>query len=167
VSETAWGKALRKIRREKGLSLEALAKKCDMNFGHIGDIERGDIERPGIDLVFKLCTGLEITPNDLFIEAGLLAVNGTQEAVSPPQPNQPASLDGIATELASFRRDLTLRFEHLEAQFAELRATPSASSKQPASKRPTAAKAVRTPAPEETGAADPAATPAGSGKTRR
>jgi transcriptional regulator with XRE-family HTH domain len=61
----AFGKNIRKIRKEKGISQEQLAFDTDMELRQIGRIERGEINT-GIKSVFIIAKALSVSPKDLF-----------------------------------------------------------------------------------------------------
>lgn len=53
-------KNLAKIRKEKGLTQEALARKADISFHTIIKIESGRIKNPRIETVIKLADALGV-----------------------------------------------------------------------------------------------------------
>ncbi len=56
------GKKIRKIRKEKNLSLRELAKKSGISsFSYLANIERGIVEDPGIKTIIKIARGLEVS----------------------------------------------------------------------------------------------------------
>ena len=61
----AFGKHLRKLRIEKGLSQEQLAWKAEMELSQISRIERGIIST-GLSQLFMLSEALDLKPKDLF-----------------------------------------------------------------------------------------------------
>ncbi|MCC8407736.1 helix-turn-helix domain-containing protein [Mucilaginibacter sp. UR6-1] len=56
-----FGRNLKKIREEKGLSLRALAAKCDLDDSQISKIENAkwDVQ---LSTIFELAKGLEVEP---------------------------------------------------------------------------------------------------------
>ena len=48
-----------------GLTQQGLGERADVNYKFIGGIERGT-ENPTVAIIFKLATGLEVEPRDLF-----------------------------------------------------------------------------------------------------
>jgi transcriptional regulator with XRE-family HTH domain len=56
-----FGKNLKKIRTDKGLSLRQLADIADMNFGNINEIEQGNVN-PMLTTIFALARALEVDP---------------------------------------------------------------------------------------------------------
>lgn len=69
----AFGRVLRELRRERGLSQEALALEADLQRNYISLIERG-INQPTITTIFKLAAALNLRPSRLLeiVEAAAL-----------------------------------------------------------------------------------------------
>jgi transcriptional regulator with XRE-family HTH domain len=59
------GKALRRLRREKGLSLKELALKSGVSVGMLSEIER-DLANPSLRLLTQIRVALGATVSDLF-----------------------------------------------------------------------------------------------------
>jgi transcriptional regulator with XRE-family HTH domain len=59
------GNNIRRIRREKGYSMEALCNQFDMDYKQLGRIERGEINTSVIGLL-KIATSLGVDMEDLF-----------------------------------------------------------------------------------------------------
>ncbi|MBM3407588.1 MAG: helix-turn-helix transcriptional regulator [Betaproteobacteria bacterium] len=60
----AFGQILRDLRRERGLSQEALALEAGLQRNYISLIERG-VNQPTITTVFKLASALAIRPSEV------------------------------------------------------------------------------------------------------
>lgn len=58
------GKRINQIRKERGLTSEALSEICDVNAGHIRQIESG-IRLPSLPLFIKICRALKTAPNEI------------------------------------------------------------------------------------------------------
>ncbi len=58
-------KNLAKIRKEKGLTQEGLARKADISFHTLVKIESGGIKNPRIETVMKLAKALGVKTHDL------------------------------------------------------------------------------------------------------
>lgn len=58
-----FGRAIRKRRRERDLSQQALAARAGMSFRHLGEIERGNRD-PRVSTVRKLVDALELSPHE-------------------------------------------------------------------------------------------------------
>jgi transcriptional regulator with XRE-family HTH domain len=69
----AFGKVLRALRAERGLSQEALALEAGIQRNYVSLIERG-INQPTITIIFKLSAALEMQPSQLIelVEADCL-----------------------------------------------------------------------------------------------
>jgi transcriptional regulator with XRE-family HTH domain len=60
----AFGKVLRALRVERGLSQEALALEAGIQRNYVSLIERG-INQPTITIIFKLAAALEMKPSQM------------------------------------------------------------------------------------------------------
>lgn len=58
--DASFGKILRKIRQEKGLSQEELALRAELHRTYISQLERG-IKSPSLNTIHKLCTSLDVS----------------------------------------------------------------------------------------------------------
>jgi transcriptional regulator with XRE-family HTH domain len=58
------GARIRKRRKEQGLSLKALAKKADMSFQYLSQVEKGTVNTP-IETLGSVAHALEIPLNEL------------------------------------------------------------------------------------------------------
>jgi len=61
----AFGKKLREIRKQKGVSQESLAYETDLHLSQIGRIERGEINT-SISFVFLFAKVLDVSPAEFF-----------------------------------------------------------------------------------------------------
>ena len=61
------GAILRKIRQEKGLTLDEASKVTDVSKAMLGQIERGE-SKPSISLLWKISTGLKVSISELLKE---------------------------------------------------------------------------------------------------
>ncbi len=77
----AFGQTLRELRRERGLSQEALALEAGLQRNYISLIERG-VNQPTITTVFKLASALAIRPSEVIARVEM-------------QTNQPHSTGGL------------------------------------------------------------------------
>lgn len=62
---TRFGKALRELRTERGLSQDELAARAGLDRNYIGMIERGE-RNPAIVNVVKIAEALDVSPSELF-----------------------------------------------------------------------------------------------------
>jgi transcriptional regulator with XRE-family HTH domain len=60
-----FGKTVRRLRGERGLSQEELADLCGLHRNYIGGIERGE-RNVGLKAVFSLARGLGVRSRELF-----------------------------------------------------------------------------------------------------
>jgi transcriptional regulator with XRE-family HTH domain len=58
-------KNLVKMRKEKGLTQEGLARKADISYHTLVKLESGGIKNPKIDTVVKLAEALDISLDEL------------------------------------------------------------------------------------------------------
>jgi transcriptional regulator with XRE-family HTH domain len=61
----AFGRTVRKARRDRDLSQEALADEAGLSAKHVGEIERANKD-PRLTTVLKLAEALELSSNELF-----------------------------------------------------------------------------------------------------
>jgi transcriptional regulator with XRE-family HTH domain len=67
---TALGKAIRRARKERGFSQEALAHETEIDRAYMGSIERGD-QNIGVMHLARIAYALEMTVTELVMEAAL------------------------------------------------------------------------------------------------
>ena len=60
-----FGARLREVRKEKGISQEALALACDLDRSYIGGVERGE-RNVSLVNIWKIALALELSPKALF-----------------------------------------------------------------------------------------------------
>jgi len=63
----AFGRTVRKARRDRDLSQEALADEAGLSAKHIGEIERANKD-PRLSTVLKIARALELRSGELFTE---------------------------------------------------------------------------------------------------
>lgn len=66
-AEQAFGALLRRLRRERGMSQEALAEASGCDRSYLSFLERG-INSPSLSMVFQLARALETQPSRLLAE---------------------------------------------------------------------------------------------------
>lgn len=64
----AFGKALRQLREERGLSQEAAALACGIDRAHFGKLERAT-KTPTLKTVWRIADAFETQPSDLLARA--------------------------------------------------------------------------------------------------
>ena len=62
--EQAFGRVLRDLRRQRGVSQEHLALECDLDRSYISILERG-LHQPSLRTIFKLAESLAVTPSEI------------------------------------------------------------------------------------------------------
>lgn len=62
-----FGETLRRMRKERGLSQEALAERAGLAADYLGFIERGE-NVPTLTVLLKLCRALGCTPGELLAD---------------------------------------------------------------------------------------------------
>lgn len=55
---------IRKYRTEKGLTIQELANRLDVDYSQIGRMERG-VVNPNVSIIFDIAEVLEVQPSDL------------------------------------------------------------------------------------------------------
>ncbi len=61
------GNNLYKVRKAKGLTQAEVSEKAELSDRAYADIERGSVTMR-IDTLLKICTALNITPNEILVE---------------------------------------------------------------------------------------------------
>jgi transcriptional regulator with XRE-family HTH domain len=59
-----FGRTLRSIRHERGLSQEALAESTALSTNYIGEMERG-LKAPGLGVIVRLARALDVSVHEL------------------------------------------------------------------------------------------------------
>lgn len=65
----AFGRVIRELRKERGLSQEAFADLARIDRGYMGNIERGK-SNVTLTKVFQLSDALKVTPQEIFERLG-------------------------------------------------------------------------------------------------
>ena len=85
----AFGKVLRALRTERGLSQEALALEAGVQRNYVSLIERG-VNQPTITIIFKLAGALAMKPSQVIEHVEAVAQVGyRKERVSGSKVNSP------------------------------------------------------------------------------
>ncbi len=63
--KATFGKHVRNVRQDKGLSQEALASLCDLDRTYIGSVERGERNISLVN-IYKLAVALGVSPKVFF-----------------------------------------------------------------------------------------------------
>src|SRR4051794_20297545 len=75
--------ALREARRERGMTLTALAREIGYSVSHLSRLERGQRSSPSTDLLERLADALGLQPAPVFAAAGLLPPKVAVELAGP------------------------------------------------------------------------------------
>ncbi len=106
-SPSPFGTLLRRLRRERGLTQEALADRAGISVRGVSDVERGVIQVPRRDTLETLATALALSGEEL--RAFLAAAHRGPRAEPVPSPLRPglpvppAPIVGRAREIAELR----------------------------------------------------------------
>lgn len=60
------GENIKKLRELRGLSINALAKLCNVSPGYISDLEKNKKQNPSTDLLERIAIALAVNVQDLF-----------------------------------------------------------------------------------------------------
>jgi len=69
ITNNKLGMILRQKRRKLGISLREAAKTCDVPFGYLAAVERGEVERPKIKMLESLCRLYGLSVDEIIIMA--------------------------------------------------------------------------------------------------
>lgn len=74
----SYGKRLRQLRKERGLSQEQVALRADITTSYYGLLERGQAN-PSVGLLEKICAVMNVQMSDIFTETNtnLLGIDAT------------------------------------------------------------------------------------------
>ncbi|MCK7548766.1 helix-turn-helix domain-containing protein [Marinobacter koreensis] len=97
------GQALRRLRKQKGLTLAELADRTDSYVGNLSRIER-NVAKPSLDLLYRVADALDSTMADIF---SISEASGTQR-----DPRQVA-LNTFFISLPEQDRELLVSFAEL------------------------------------------------------
>lgn len=64
ASSAAFGRRVRQLRNERGLSQDALARATDVHTTMIGRLERG-VREPRLSTILRVAYGLDVEPGEL------------------------------------------------------------------------------------------------------
>ncbi len=62
-----FGRRLRELRKDRGLTQEALAEAADLSGNYISDLELG-LKVPSLTILIRLSQALQIAPPDLLVD---------------------------------------------------------------------------------------------------
>ena len=67
-----FGQLLRELRRDQGVSQRDLAEGVGVDFSYISKVENDRLPPPAADTVVRICTVLDVPPDDLLAATGKL-----------------------------------------------------------------------------------------------
>jgi transcriptional regulator with XRE-family HTH domain len=105
----ALGALIRKLRRERRLTLNQLAERVPMSASNLSRIELGAQGPPPDEIIERIGSALEADPSELLRAAGRYASGTTFE-------------ETVLARLDALGQDVRTGFERLDAAIAELRA---------------------------------------------
>ena len=75
------GQAIRRLRKQQGMTLAELAHRCDSHVGNLSRIERG-LARPSLELLYRLAEALDLSLTDIFSVAERKQLDSEQVALN-------------------------------------------------------------------------------------
>lgn len=75
-----FGRRIRNLRKQRGLSQEKLSELCELHPTYIGQLERGE-KNASLETIMSVCRGLEVTPAVLFENIGMNDGRTTAEEI--------------------------------------------------------------------------------------
>ncbi|MBF0404749.1 helix-turn-helix domain-containing protein [Candidatus Magnetominusculus xianensis] len=88
---------LKELRLNEGYSLDALSKRTGLSPSHIKKIEDGQ-SMPGVDTLFDLCKGLNITIYDFFEHIGVSLYRSPNIIIAPTPSEERRKTRGVAVQ---------------------------------------------------------------------
>lgn len=84
MREPSLGTILKALReRDPELTPTALARQMGVSVTQVTRVEEGETVYPRVDLLVKFCEALDVSPNDVLVQAGLVpSLNGASDVVS-------------------------------------------------------------------------------------
>jgi transcriptional regulator with XRE-family HTH domain len=96
-----FGASVRKLRRERRLTLDQLAERVPMSASNLSRIELGSQGPPADEIIERIAGALDVEPTELLRAAGRLATGKTfEEAVL-------ARLDAISRDVREVKKAVT------------------------------------------------------------
>ncbi len=68
IHHATFGEAIRELRREQGITQEALASKSGLNRGYFGAVERGE-RNVSLANILKIATALDVPASTIHVHA--------------------------------------------------------------------------------------------------
>jgi transcriptional regulator with XRE-family HTH domain len=73
-AHAVFGQAIRVMRKERGISQEGLALKCELDRSYFGAVERGE-RNVSLTNMLKITKALDVLPSELFARAETIDKN--------------------------------------------------------------------------------------------
>ncbi len=105
------GQAIRRLRKQQGMTLAELAQRCDSHVGNLSRIERG-LAKPSLELLYRMAEALNLAVADIFSIAERKQPDCKQDALNAAFVLLP---DADRVLLLEFAR-LLKRRHHLQAE---------------------------------------------------
>lgn len=121
TAEPHVGENLRRMRKEKGMSLQALAKSSAVSVGMISQVERG-LANPSMRVLTGLRRALNISMQELFGDAGKAGSTGTDPSFVRRLENRPK------IDLETLHKELLTPSDRQHLQIMILRLAPGGES---------------------------------------
>ena len=83
-----FGAIIRRLRQERGWTLQKLSMRCGMNPTYLGVMESGR-NIPSLGTLFELADVFNVEASDIVREVEQLRKSARQQAVAPPSPPPP------------------------------------------------------------------------------
>lgn len=84
-AHTAFGAAIRALRKQHGISQEAFGPLCGLDRSYYGGIERGE-RNPSLTNILKIANALQTTPAEIFTHAQRLDKHAFAKTRPPHHP---------------------------------------------------------------------------------
>ncbi|WP_375191397.1 helix-turn-helix domain-containing protein [Marinobacter sp.] len=75
------GQAIRRLRKQQGMTLAEMAQRCDSHVGNLSRIERG-LAKPSLELLYRLAEALNLAVADIFSIAERKHLDTKQDALN-------------------------------------------------------------------------------------
>jgi transcriptional regulator with XRE-family HTH domain len=93
-----FGTRIRDARRERGLSLRALAERIGVNFTYLSKIEAGEMDPPSEEKILAIARELEVESDELFILAQKMPDELTRAALQTHVPQILRMVKGLSED---------------------------------------------------------------------
>jgi len=84
LAEESFGEAIRRSRKETGVSLRKLARMAEISPAYLSKLERGLLPPPSEEFINSISSALEVDSDWLLAKAGKVATDVIKAIVSDP-----------------------------------------------------------------------------------